>query len=164
MSETWLGFLGGLLTALVAGLIASIAQRHNEKIKRKEEARLEIYFLLMELSTNYFWVASADLRDESPPNEMIERSHEIAWKIAEKLRIFDQVEFLDEILEVLFDAHIPSANDRAKKLDALIGKYGKLVNPKYSKHIMAISQSNVVSLGLGTKSKSYAPGLWHWPK
>lgn len=161
MTDAWLGFLGGLLTALIGGLIASIAQRHNEARKRKEEARLEIYFRLMELSSYYFWVASADLQGTPPPNEMIERSREVALKTAEKLRTFDQVEFLDEILEVLFDANISSANERARKLDALIEKYGKLVNPTYSKYITAISRSNVRSLGLGTESKSYAPGLWH---
>ena len=34
MAEAWLGFFGGLLTALVGGLIASVVQRHNEKERR----------------------------------------------------------------------------------------------------------------------------------
>lgn len=164
MSDAWLGFCGGLLAALVGGLIASIVQRHNEENRRKEETRLAIYLMLMELNSQYFWVASYQLREEEPPPDVVAACREIAWKLVDRLRAFDQVEFIDEILEIIFSAVIPTANERAKRLDALLEKYGRLVNPTYAKHIATISHANITSLG-GCKSKnSYAPGLWQWPK
>ena len=43
MSDPWLAFLGGVLAALVGGFIASIVQRNNEAVKRKVEARLDVF-------------------------------------------------------------------------------------------------------------------------
>ena len=164
MSDAWLGFFGGVLAALVGGLIAGLVQRYNEASRRKEEARLSVYLMLMELNTQYFWVASSELNGRSPPEEVILACREISWKIADRLRTFDRVEFVDEILEVIFSAVVPSANDRARKLDALLEKYGRIVNPKYAEHIAEISRKNIISLGGGEEINSYAPGLWHMPK
>jgi len=164
MSDAWLGFFGGVLAALVGGLIASLVQRHNEASRHKEEARLSVYLMLMELNTQYFWVASSELNGRQPPEEVISACREVSWKIADRLRTFDRVEFVDEILEVIFSAVVPTANERANKLDALLERYGKLVNPQYAKHIAAISRKNILSLEAGEQIKSYAPGLWHWPK
>ena len=120
--------------------------------------------MLMELNTQYFWVASSELNGRDPPEEAIRACREVSWKIADRLRTFDRVEFVDEILEVIFSAVVPTANDRARKLDALLEKYGRIVNPKYAKHIAEISHKNIISLGAGEKINSYAPGLWHWPE
>ncbi len=163
MSDAWLGFCGGLLAALVGGLVASLVQRHNEVKRKREETRLAVYFMLMELNSQYFWVASYQLRGEEPPPEVVVACREIAWKLANRLRAFDQVEFLDEILEIIFSAVVPSANERAKKLDLLLEKYGHLVNPTYAKHIAKISHTNLISLGSGESINSYAPGLWQAP-
>lgn len=164
MSDAWLGFFGGLLAVLVGGLIASLVQRHNEANRRKEETRLAVYLMLMELNSQYFWVASFQLRGEEPPPTVIIACREIAWKLADRLRAFDQVEFVDEILEIIFSAAIPTANERAKKLDVLLEKYGRLVNPVYAKHIAQISRANIMSLGRRESTNSYAPGLWQGPK
>ena len=160
MSDAWLGFLGGVLAALVAGLIASIVQRHNETVKHEMEARLAIYFMLMELSQHYFWVASAELRGEEPSERALARCKEVAWKLADQLRTLDTVENLEEILMVLFSASIESANERAKRLDALIEHYGKLVNPSYSRIIGRISHENILRVGGQGKLNNNAPGLW----
>lgn len=45
MSDGWLGFFGGVLAALIGGLIASMVQRVNERRKEKSAARLAVYFL-----------------------------------------------------------------------------------------------------------------------
>ena len=62
MSDAWLAFLGGVLATLVGGLVASIVQRHNEAVKRKAEARLDVYFRLLDLNQQYFWIASSFIR------------------------------------------------------------------------------------------------------
>jgi hypothetical protein len=164
MSDAWLGFCGGLQAALVGGLVASIVQRHNELKRRKEETRLAVYLMLMELNSQYFWVASCQLRGEEPPTDVVIACREIAWKLADRLRAFDQVELIEEILEIIFSAVVPTANERAKKLDALLERYGHLVNPTYAKHIAKISRENIMSLGGGSAVNSYAPGLWQGPK
>lgn len=54
MSDSWLAFLGGILATLVGGLVASIVQRHNEAVKRKAEAHLDVYFRLLGRVINQF--------------------------------------------------------------------------------------------------------------
>lgn len=161
MTDAWLAFLGGILATLVAGLIASIVQRHNETIRRKAEARLDVYFHLMELNQHYFWVASADMHGEKPPKEALAACRKVTWKLADKLRTFDSVEHLDEILTVLFSSSIQSANERANRLGKLIDSYGQLVNPSYARSINRISNENILMFGSGKSPKNNAPGAWN---
>ena len=161
MTDTWLAFLGGILATLVGGLIASLVQRHNETVRRKSEARLDVYFHLMELNQHYFWVASADMRGEKPPKEALTACRKVTWKLADKLRTFDSVEHLDEILTVLFSSSIQSANERANRIGKLIDSYGQLVNPSYARSINRISNENILILGSGKIPKNNAPGAWN---
>ena len=164
MSDAWLGFFGGVLAALLGGVIASIVQRQNEARRRVDEARLEVYMLLLQLSQQYFWVASAELRNERVVEETWAECRQTSWKIADRLRACDDVEHLDEILEVLFSVRLQSANDRANKLDSLIKKLGELVNPAYAKHINKISIENVLLIGSRQKIKNNAPGSFNLPE
>ena len=161
MSDAWLAFLGGILATLVGGLIASMAQRHNEAVRRKAEARLDVYFHLMELNQHYFWVASADMHGKKPPKEAMQACRKLTWKLADKLRTLDSVEYLDEILTVLFSSSLGSANERANRLEKLIDNYGQLVNPSYAKSIKRISNENILMFGAGKVPKNNAPGAWN---
>lgn len=161
LSDAWLAFFGGILATLVGGLLASIVQRHNENVRRRAETRLDVYFQLMELNQHYFWLASSEIRGERPPREAIVNCRKITWKLADRLRTFDSIEYLDEILTVLFSSSIESANERANRLESLIDKYGKLANPSYAKHISRISIENLLAYGSGKIKRSNAPGAWN---
>ena len=161
MSDAWLGFFGGVLTTLVGGLIASVVQRQNEAIKQKAEVRLDVYFRLLYLNQQYFWIAAAELRGEKAPTEVVVKCREISWKLADKLRTCDKVEQLDEILTILFSNSITSANERARQLDKLLESYGRLVDPSYARTIKRISEENVHLLGSGLKAKNTAPTAWN---
>ncbi|MCG8909063.1 hypothetical protein [Pseudomonas sp. DP-17] len=163
MSDGWLGFLGGVLAALIGGVIASIVQRVNEHRKEKTAARLSTYFLLLELSQQYFWVASAEIGGRPAPDSVLNTCHKLAWQIADKLRQFDDVEHVEEILTILFSSSLPSANERAKRLDALLNSYGNLVNPRYAKAILKISNNNIIDQMKQGTLKSNAPGAWRFP-
>jgi hypothetical protein len=160
MTEEWLAFFGGILSVLVGGLIASVVQRHNDAVRRKDEARLAVYFQLLDLDQNYFSIASCELRGEEPSHEVVVRCREISWKLADDLRKNDGVEYLTEILEILFSNSITSANERANRLGEVIDKYGLLVNPAYSNVIKRISAENVKVFAGGRKIKNSAPTLW----
>ena len=160
MSDAWLAFLGGVLATLVGGLIASIVQRHNEAVKRKAEARLDVYFRLLDLNQQYFWIASSEMHGEKARTEVVARCRELSWKLADKLRTCDSVEHLDEILEILFSSSIASANERANRLGKLLDNYGSLVNPTYARSIKRISEENVRLLGSGAKINNPAPTTW----
>jgi hypothetical protein len=164
VSDGWLGFFGGILAALVGGLIASIVQRHNEAGKRKAESQLDVYFQPLELSQWYFWVATAELHGEEPSEEALAHCRRISWKLADKIRRFDGIEHLDEILTILFSASIPSANERAERLDQLISVYGSLVNPRYARVIREISKENLLAHGPGKTPPNNAPGSWRYSK
>ena len=159
MAAEWLAFFGGILSVLISGLIASIVQRHNEAGRRKEEARLAVYFQLLDLDQNYFWIASCESRGEEPSDDMVNRCREISWKLADDLRRNDGVEYLPEILEILFSNSITSANDRANRLGEVIEKYGALVYPAYSNVIRRISAENLKLFASRGRMKHSAPTL-----
>lgn len=164
MSDGWIGFFGGIVATLVAALIASISQRHAEHLRRKEQVRNEIYFLLLDLKNWYFWVASAELHNEQPSKEVLAECRRIAYQLNDKLRSFEQAERLEEILTVLFSESIASANERANKLNSLLDCYGKLISPRYQAISGRIGVENVMRHGPGKTPNSNAPGSWMYRK
>ena len=159
MSDAWLGFLGGVLAALVGALIASVVQRRHEFTKRKQEAHVEAYFHLLDLHNWYFWVASAELRGENPSPEVLLRCRELALKLNDKLRMFDNVTEIEEILMLLFSETM-TANERANRLQTLLDKYGKTVRPTHLEVMKRISTQNILRYGPGASPKNNAPGSW----
>lgn len=162
MSDGWLGFLGGILATLVGALIASVIQRHNEFKKRKGQAHLDAYFLLVDLKNWYFWVTTAELHGEEPKSEVIAACRKLAFQLNDKLRSFDEVEQVEEVLAVLFSEAIPTARERAARLDQLLDKYGRLLHPRYAKTILRISHENILRHGTGGIPSSNAPGSWSY--
>lgn len=158
MSEGMLGFMGGILSALIGVIIAAVIQRAHEHRKEKSVARQAMYMLLLELHQQYFWIASAEATGTEPPEGMREACRKTAWTIADKLRSFDQVEYLDEILTLLFSTSILTANERANRLDALLESYGYLANPRFAKSIKKISSDNVLDQAQRGTMKNNAPG------
>ena len=59
------GFLAGIGVTLAGVLAASIIQRHNENLRRKEQTRFEIYMHLLNIHGWYFWVKSAELKGKN---------------------------------------------------------------------------------------------------
>lgn len=162
MSDGWLGFLGGILATLVGALVASVIQRRNEFKKRKEEAHLDAYFLLVDLKNWYFWVTTAELHGEEPKAEVLNTCRKLTYQLNDKLRSFDEVEQVEEILTVLFSEAIPTARERAARLDKLLGRYGQLLHPRYAKTILHISHENILRHGTGQAPSSNAPGSWSY--
>jgi hypothetical protein len=158
----WLTAIATLLAALL-GVAGTLVVQHWLMVRRERAAaRADIYFKLMDLNGRYFWVASAQMRGEKPSRESLQECHTLAWQLTDQLRRYDSVEHLDEILLILFDESISTANERAKRLDAVINSYGALVNPAYVKAISRVSSSNLMSKDYafpGAQQKSYPPGL-----
>lgn len=164
MTEAWLAFFGGIVATLVGALIASLVQRHRERIRRREQIMLDAYFHLIDLNNWYFWVASKELHGEDPPDEVLVTCRETALKLNDKLRSYDDFELLEETLEVLFAENLGSANERANRISALIGRYGKVVNPRYSDAMAKISASNVLRHASLEKLPFNAPGSWQYAR
>jgi hypothetical protein len=164
VSDGWLGFLGGVLATLVGAFIASVSQRHVERKRRQEQAQLDVYFLLLDLQNWYFWVAAAELRGDHPSEQALAESRRLTYQLNDKLRTFEDVAHLEEILTVLFSESIPSANERARKLDHLLDQYSHLVNPKYRIISQRIGQENLLRYGPGKAPASNAPGSWQYRK
>jgi len=150
MSDAIFGFLGGILTALIASLIASIVQRKNEEYKRKEQTRFWIYLRLLAINQQYFWLLTAEIHQEEPPKEIVENLKKLCWELADKLRECDSVEMLEEILIFLFSASLNSYRERGKLLDEILEAYGKIINPKYADQIRKISDDNILLFGTGS--------------
>lgn len=164
MSDGWLGFVGGTLAALVAGLIASVVQREAEYRRKREQTRLDVYFLLLDLHNWYFWVASAEVSGEHPSGEALAKCRSLTFQLNDKLRAFEDVEHLEKILIILFSESMPSANERANRLSELLDDYGKLVNPEYKSVMQRISRENILRHTSAKAPSSNAPGSWNYRK
>lgn len=162
VSDGWLGFLGGVFATLVGALLASLIQRHTERKKRKEQAHLDAYFLLVDIKNWYFWVTTAELHGEEPRPEVLDTCRKLAYQLNDKLRSFDEVEDMEEVLAVLFSESIPTARERATRLDKLLDRYGRLLHPRYAKTILRISNENILRHGPGQPPSSNAPGSWSY--
>lgn len=158
VSDGWLGFLGGVFATLVGALLASLSQRK----KRKDQAQLEAYFLLVDLKNWYFWVTTAELHGEDPRPEVLDTCRKLAYQLNDKLRSFDEVEDMEEVLAVLFSESIPTARERATRLDKLLDRYGSLLHRRYAKTILRISHENMLRHGPGQPPSSNAPGSWSY--
>jgi hypothetical protein len=150
------------LATLVGALIASLIQRKHENTRRKEQAQLEAYFQLIDLSHWYFGVTTAELHGEEPKAEVLATCRKIALQLSDKLRAFDRVEHLDETLTILFSESVPTANERANRLNALIQQYGALVNPKYAAIMNRIGKENLLRHGPDGAPSINAPGSWRY--
>lgn len=154
-------FASGVGVSIFAAVVSHQLQKRKDRQQRREQAAFQVYMLLLDLNSHYFWIASNELHGEPPPPEIAAKVRDHAWRIADKLRETDNVQHLEEILTVLMseDAY-KTANDRANALNAVIDRIGNTVNPRYAKVIQGISDNNV--RGVVTRPPGHrnnAPGL-----
>jgi len=159
MSDGQLGFFGALIGAAIAVLGAAWFQHFFERRRTEQRTTFEVYQRLLALNERYFWVASHTLHNQLPDTDVLRECYRISWEIADRLRAFDKIEHLDELVSVLFSFGIATSNERANRLAALTDLYGKLVNPAFSAKMREVSEANVIAFGTGQDPKSYAPGL-----
>jgi hypothetical protein len=158
MTDGHIGFLGALIGALIGVGGAAWSQNFLDVRRRKQSTRFEIYQRLLALNEHYFWVASRTLHDALPDAQVLRECYRISWEIADRLRAFDKIEYLDELASVLFSSGIATSNERANRLGALIDLYSNLVNPTFAAKMREVSTANVIAFGTGQDPKSYAPG------
>jgi hypothetical protein len=158
MTDGQLGFIGALIGALIAVIGAAWSQYLLDQHRRKQNTRFEIYQRLLALNERYFWVASRTLHNELPDAKILDECYRLSWEIADRVRAFDKLEHLGELVEVLFSFEIASANERANRLGALIDRYSTLVNPAFAAKMAKVSRANVIALGNRKDPNSYAPG------
>lgn len=110
---------------------------------------------LMELRGIYFWFMSAEIRQEEIKPDIRKKCRSIAWEIADMLRSADDVDYLEDILDILFSPDFNSAAERDAAMGKLLEKLGHRINPRYQKKIQEIDKANMRKLL--SKEKSNAP-------
>lgn len=142
-----LAFASGIGVAVVAGLCKTIFDRLAERRGRIATNAFEVYMLLLELNSIYFFVASADeTRSEQDP-EINEKAHRLAWQICDKLRYEDRIPMINELLTILqSETAYPDSSTRHDAMESLAGELGRIVNPRYSALTNQISAENIKAL------------------
>ena len=125
---------------------------------------LAVYTMLLELNNLYFWVASSEMHDHDPPEEILKQCREVSSRLSDKLRTFDDVEHLQEILIILYSSSFATASDRARQLDGLLDRYGKLVNPRFAEAISKVSEENLLGQMRRGSLDTNAPGAWRYQR
>jgi hypothetical protein len=158
--DALIGFISGVGVSLTGALVANLLTRIREHHKFIEDKQFKIYMMLMELYGSYFGFTTAEFHHETVSIDIRNRCRSLAWQIADILREAAEVEFLDEILDVLFGPSFTTATERYTAMGQILDKIGLCVNPRYSHKIQEISKRNLKALTSG--SKSNAPGNT-WP-
>lgn len=156
--ELLIGFFGGIGTALAGALLASLIERYNERQRRLEDARFQVYMALLEIDATYFWVTTLEFHKETVPDDMWEKLYTQSWKLLDQLRKTDEVELLDETVQVLMNENFASAILRAEALNNLIDRFASKVNPRYMKAIRRVSEENILRRGSSDTTSPNAPG------
>lgn len=134
-----LGFASGVGVSLIAALVASLLAKEREKTKYLEERRFQIYMKLMELYASYFWFTVDEKHTRETRGDLTQKCFKLSWEIADLLRSADDIEFLEDIMDVILANKFTSAKERYEEMGRLLNKMGKLVNPRYAKKIREIS-------------------------
>lgn len=142
MIEIGLSFATGILLTLGGVWLTSYYQRKQERTKDKQRIRFEVYMNLLDISSSYFWVTSAESRGEQPNSEILYTLKQLTFKTSDKLRQMDEIEHLEEILDVLFNQKYETAHERSEKLDKLIEKMSEIVSPRFMKKMREITKDN----------------------
>ena len=151
-----LAFFSGVGVSLVGVLVAHILTRERDRRRVVEERRFEIYMKLMDLHGMYFRFTTAEFHREAISDEVRRKCRDLSWRIADILRAADEVEYLEDILDVLMGPGFQTARERYDAMSKLLDRLGSRVNPRYAKKIREISEANLTTLGAGGSSN--APG------
>ena len=153
-----IAFLSGIGLTLVGALVAYYFQRRGERQKQFEQTRFDIYMKLMELYGLYFWVYSAGLRNQKLDYETKHKIKGLAWQISDSLRVADTIDCMPQILDVLFGNNYKDAEARYFAMKDLLGKLGKSINPRFSKAIKQVGETNARAVLEDPARNTNAPG------
>lgn len=134
-----IGFLSGILLAAFTTYFNSIASKRGEKAKRLLRAEYEMYLDLSDLYNWYFWLATNELHRK----ETIKIIHDIAARLATKLRENETSKFSAELIKILYDESYPTYTARWKHMSELSEKMAKKVTPNHMKQLRLISDTNI---------------------
>ena len=149
MMQALIGFLSGIGVSLFTIMATTMWQRRTEKNNKIEKISFTVYMKLLNLYNQYFWVASGEIY-RSRIDEYIEKKIRTeAWEIADLLRCENDINLLNDILKVLMSNDYDSASVRHDHMNKIIDELGMKVNPKYTKTIRTISETNVKNIANG---------------
>ena len=157
ITNTILGFVLGIVAALMTYVLLK-RHEHQKKIKN---VQFNVYMKLLELNSLYFWVASNEIHKNDIDEDLRHKIRDLAWQIADLLRLEDKVPYIDKILHVLMSLEYESAIARHDKMGQIIKELGSRTNPKYQEAVKIISRNNVILTGTGQRStyKSTTPSF-----
>jgi len=147
-----LSFLSGVGVTLVGALVVHLLQRSEARKHRISEVQTEIYFKMLDLSAQYFWIASSEIHQREVGDSIKSKICGLAWEISDLIRKEDSVQFADQTLRVLMSNEYSSATERHREMDVLLEKLGKVVNPKFQKISKELGEANLLRIGFGDRS------------
>lgn len=157
----FISFTIGIISAGFAIWYTEHRQRRLERQKETQRLLFEIYMKLLQIRADYFWINSADVGGTVRNPEARNRIWGLAYQLSDQLRLIDDVDEVDRILDALFnDSHCQNSAERYEVLSRLVDSLGEKVNPRYVAKMREISNANIrVGLARGPN----APSMLHMP-
>jgi len=140
---TSIGFFSGILLAAFSTYFNSAASKRDENAKKLLRAEYEMYLDLSDLYNWYFWLATNELHRKETDKDTIRTIHEIAARLATKLREHETSEFSSDLIKILYDESYPTYTSRWEHMSELSGKMAKKVTPNHMKQLKIISDTNI---------------------
>jgi hypothetical protein len=147
------GFASGV--TLVGALATSLTQSARERQRRLRQARTDIYHRLMMLRTMWWSMVLGEGHKEQVSRQVRREIHDTAWRLADALRLADDMDDLESIVAVLFSESFDTAYDRYKAMDHIVNHLGQRVNPKYLEAVEKVSSENM-RRGMGELDRMFS--------
>ncbi len=138
----WSNLLSGAFGAIVGAWAAIFFQRRHDQKKALEQARFNVYMMLLDLWQRHFRITSAEVHGEQASDQVRLEFDRQRWRIADELRKADDLEEGEPLLRAMFSLAFKSEKDRADALDKVIKQLSERVNPRYGRVIREISEEN----------------------
>ena len=154
-----IGFLSGIGVSVFSAIVTNIIQKRNNAEQIKEEIRFEVYMKLMEIYSLYWSICVAESQNEECDPQRKIKLWDLSWQVADSIRECDNIEYVEDIINVLFNHNFKLAKDRYNEMKKILKKLGDKVNPKYNKIMIRISDENYKYLEQNFTGSSNAPGV-----
>jgi hypothetical protein len=159
--ESWpsafFGFASGIAVTLIGALAATFLQRRHERRRRIEEGRFRVYMKFMELYSYYFFVSSAEVRQESVDADLRKRIRSLAGEIADMLRSNDELREIPQLVRILMGMDYPSAAARYRDMGEVLDSLGRSANPRYLTAARALGEDNIRDMAAGGPGRAHTP-------
>lgn len=141
--ELLVAFVSGVIVTLLGAWLNIFLNNRDKKAYKLHDAEYEMFLKLGELNNWYFWLASNETRNRENKQEIFDECYELARDLAKRLHQYEETEFAEELMKILYEESFESFNDRYRRMCALAEKMADKLSPIHRRCLSSFQESNL---------------------